>query len=85
MDESSRRTDGFDLFNDVGRDTAEVFGDDATGRSTVEGLQYQNYHREMINLPSEVKESKDQLLGEKLRHDMSNRSITQNRISNPNE
>ena len=82
---SSRKTDGLDLFNDIGRDTKDVFGDDTTGRDTIEGLQCQNYHREMMNLPSEVQENKDELLGEKLRHDESNRSLNKGRTSNPNE
>ena len=39
MDLSSRKTDGIDLFNDIGRDTMDVFGDDGSAaRDTVEGL-----------------------------------------------
>jgi hypothetical protein len=52
-----------DMFADIARDTVDVFGDD-TVRSTIEGMQYQNYGRRDV-----VK-----TLGEDLRLDQSERA-----------
>ena len=52
-----------DIFADLGRDTVDVFGDD-TIRSTIEGMQQQNYGRRDV-----VK-----TLGEDLRLDQSEKA-----------
>lgn len=41
---ATKDQEAVDVFDDLGRDTVDVFGGDTSLRQTMEDLQYQTYH-----------------------------------------